>query len=78
MRKSYFLGRYEYPETINGAYELLVRTSGQFGGRILRRLRRNFINEHGCGGRISVMFTQTIGDQGERNSTSGSNSSQGY
>ena len=34
MRKSDFVGRYEYPETINGAYELLVRTLMKFGGGI--------------------------------------------
>ena len=26
LRKSAFVGRYEYPETIDGTYELLVRT----------------------------------------------------
>ena len=42
MRKSDFVGRYEYPNMINGAYELLVLTSSQFGISILRRGRRNF------------------------------------
>ena len=36
-----FVGRYEYAETINGSYELLVRTSSQFGGRIIRGGREN-------------------------------------
>ena len=31
-KKSDFVGRDEYPETINGAYELLVRNTKQFGG----------------------------------------------
>ena len=66
-RKSDFVGIYEYPETIKGAYELLVRTSRQFGGSILRGGRRNFRNERGSGGRTSVMFTQKRGDRGERN-----------
>ena len=35
LRKAYFVERYKYTETINGAYELLVRTSRQFGGIIL-------------------------------------------
>ena len=67
MRKLDFVGIYEYPETINGAYELLVRTSRQFGGSILRGGRRYFRNEHGHGDRTSVMFMQTRGDQGENN-----------
>ena len=44
MRKLAFVGRYEYPEAINGSYELLVHTSRQFGGRIIRRGRRSFRN----------------------------------
>ena len=60
MRKSALVGRYEYPEAINGAYELLVHTSRQFCGRIIRRGRRSFRR----GGRTSVMFTQTRGNQG--------------
>ena len=77
MSKAGFVGRYECPETINGAYELLVRTSRQFGGSILRGGRRNFRNERGCGDRSGVIFTQTRGDRGERKSTSGINLSQG-
>ena len=71
-----FLGRYEYPEMMNGAYELFVRTSRQFDGSILRGGSQNFGNRCGHGGRTSVMFTQTRCDRGEQNSTSGSNSSQ--
>ena len=41
LRKAYFLGD-EYTEMVNGSYELLVRTSSQFGGSILRRVRLNF------------------------------------
>ena len=37
--KSYFVGRDEYPEMINGAHELLVSTSRKFGGIILRGRR---------------------------------------
>ena len=59
-RKAYSKGRDEYPDTVNGAYELLVHTSRQFGGRIIRRGRRSFRR----GGRTSVMFTQTRGNQG--------------
>ena len=44
LSKVDFLGRYEYPEIINGAYKLLVLTSRQFGGRILRGRRLNFRN----------------------------------
>ena len=77
MRKVDFVGRDEYPKTINGAYELSVRTSSQFGGRIIRGGRRNFRNERGNGGRTIVMFTQTIGDRGEYESTPGINSPQG-
>ena len=64
---------------VNGAYELLVRTARQFGRIILRVERQSFINECGRGGRTSMMFTQTgvRGDRGERNSTPGSNLSQG-
>ena len=40
MRKSDFVGRYEYPRIIKGGYGLLVCTSSQFGGSILRRGRR--------------------------------------
>ena len=36
MRKAYFVGRYEYPEILHGACELLVHTSRCFGGNILR------------------------------------------
>ena len=36
MRQVAFSGRDEYPETINGAYELLVCNSRQFCGRILK------------------------------------------
>ena len=71
--KSDFVGRDEYPETINGAYELLVRTSRQFGGIILRGGRRFFRNERGHGVRTSVVFTQERGNQGERKYTSGNN-----
>ena len=61
LRKAYFVGRYEYSETVNGAYELLVRNSRQFGGSILRRGRRNFGSKRGSSGRISVIFTQERG-----------------
>ena len=73
MRKEDFLGRDEYPEMVNGAYELLVHTSIKFGESILKGGRRNF--RKGCvyGGRTSVMITQTRGYQGGRKSTSGSN-----
>ena len=57
MSKADFVGKDEYPETINGAYELLVLASRQFGGIILRGGRRNFRNENGYGGRTSIMFT---------------------
>ena len=79
-RKAYFVGRGEYTEMINEAFELLARTSRHFGGSILRGGRRNFRNEHGCGGRTSVVFTKTRGrgDQGGHSSTSGSNSHKGY
>ena len=40
--------------------------------------RRNFRNERRCGVRNSVMFTNTRGNRSEHNSTSRSNSSQGY
>ena len=68
MRKTDFVGRDEYPETINGACEVLVRASRMFGGSILRQRRQNFKRERGRGGITSVMFTQTIiiGNQGER------------
>ena len=69
------MGRDEYPKTINGAYEVLLRTSRQFGGIILRGGRRSFINECGRGGRTSVMFTQTGGNQCESKSKSGRKSS---
>ena len=64
---------------VDGAYELLVRTARKFGGIILRVERQNFRNERGRGGRTSMMFTQTggRGGRGERNSTPGSNLSQG-
>ena len=61
LRKLYFVGRYEYSETVNGAYELLVRNSRQFGGSILKRERRNFGSKRGSSGRISVIFTQERG-----------------
>ena len=64
-------GEYEYPETTNGAYKLLVHTSRKFGESILRGGRRNLRNERGHGVRTSVMFTQKRGDRGERNSTPG-------
>ena len=73
MSKAGFVGRYECPETINGAYELLVRTSRQFGGSILRGGIRVFRNERGHGVRTSVVFTQERGNQGERKYTSGNN-----
>ena len=79
MIKADFVGGDEYPETINGAYELLLHTSRQFYGIMLRGGRRNFINEGVCGGRTRVMFTQTRG-RGNRckfNSTPGRNSYQG-
>ena len=56
MRKAVFVVRDEYPEKINGAYELLVRTSRQFGGSLLKGGRRNFRNECVHGGITSVMF----------------------
>ena len=52
------MGRDEYPETVNIAYKLFVRTSRKFGGSILRVRRRKFRSECRRGGRISVMFTQ--------------------
>ena len=64
LRKAAFVVRDEYPETINGAYELLVSASDQFCGIILRGGIRNVINEGGRGGRNSVIFTQTRGDRG--------------
>ena len=77
-RKEGFVGRNEYPETINRAYKLLVHTSRPFGGSIIKGGRQFFINERGHGDRTSVMFIETRGDQGEPKHTSGSNSSQGY
>ena len=77
LSKAAFVGRYEYPETINGSYELFVRTSRKFGGSIIREGRRNFRNESRHGGRTSVIFIQTRGDQGEHKYTSGRNLSQG-
>ena len=59
IRKTYFLRRDEYTETINGVYKLFVHNSRQFGGIILRGGRLHFRNESGCGGGTSVMFTQT-------------------
>lgn len=59
LRKAYFLGRDEYSEIINGAYELLLFTSSQLVVSILSGGRQHFRNERGCGGRTSVMFTQT-------------------
>ena len=50
--------KFEYTEIINGANELLLLASGQFFGSILRGGRCSFRNEHVCGGRNSVMFTQ--------------------
>ena len=41
LRGGGVVGRHEYPEAINGAYELLVRTSRQFGGSILRGGEKN-------------------------------------
>ena len=76
-RKVDLVGRHKYPETIKGAHELLVLASRQCGGSILREGRRKFINERGNGGRTIVMFTQTIGDRGEYESTPGINSPQG-
>ena len=40
-RKEYFVGRDEYTETVNRAYELLVRTSSQFGGSVIMGGREN-------------------------------------
>ena len=76
--KADFVGRDEYPKTINGAYEVLLRTSRQFGGIILRGRRSNFTNERRHGGRKSGMFTQTKGryKRGECESTPRRNSSQ--
>ena len=56
--KADLLGRDEYPETVNGACELLVRNSSQFGGSILRERRQNFIIKSGRDGITSVMFTK--------------------
>ena len=39
LRRASFVGGYEYPQMINGEYELLVCTSSQFGGSILRVVR---------------------------------------
>ena len=64
MRKVDFVGRDEYPETINGSYELLVRTSRQCGGRILRGGRQHFSDEGRHVSRTSIMFTKTRGNQG--------------
>ena len=61
MIKADFVGGDEYPETINGAYELLLHTSRQFYGIMLRGGRRNFINECTRGGITTVMFIQTSG-----------------
>ena len=58
LMKADFLGRYEYPEMMNGAYELFVRTSRQFNGSNLRGGSQNFGNRCGHGGRTSVMFTK--------------------
>ena len=56
-----------------------MRDSRQFCVSILKRGRKTFRSEHGRGGRTNVMFTQTRirGDQAERKSTPGINSSQG-
>ena len=77
MRKTDFVGRDEYPKTINAAYELLVRTLRQFGVIILRGGGIHFRNECGNGGRTSVMFTQTRSNRGEHKYTLGINPSQG-
>ena len=55
-------------------------TSRNVGGSILRGGRQNFRNEPQSGGRTSIMFAQTRGkgNQGERISTSGNKSPQGY
>ena len=42
LSKAAFVVRYKYNETINRAYELLVRTSRHFGGSILRGGRQSF------------------------------------
>ena len=59
MSKADFVGRDEYPETINGAYELLDIPSRQFGGSVLRVRRLSFRNDDGRGVTTSVMLTQT-------------------
>ena len=60
--------------------KLLLRTSRDFSGSILRGGRLNFRNEYEHGGITRVIFTQTRrrGDRGERRPEPGSNSSQGY
>ena len=65
---------------VNGAYELLVRTSRKFGGSIMKGGIHNFRSECGRGIRTSVMFIQERGrgDQGGRISTPGGNLPQGY
>ena len=75
LRKVYFVGRYEYSETVNEAYELLVRNSRQFGGSVLRREIINFGSKRGSSGRISVIFTQErgIGNRGGQRSKPGIN-----
>ena len=57
-RKSYFGGRDEYNEMVNGAYEILVCTSRKYDGSIPRGVICNFRSKRSCDGRTSVMFTQ--------------------
>ena len=52
-----------------------MRTSRQFGGSILKGGRQKFRSDCGCGGRTSIMFTQTGGRRnwGGHRSTPGRN-----
>ena len=61
LSKSAFIGIHEYPYMVNGACDLLVRTSRKFGGIILRVGRQNFRSERRRGGRTSIIFTQARG-----------------
>ena len=64
---------------LNGAYELLVSISRQFGRSILRGGRRNFRREFGRGGRNRIMYTQARlrGDQDGRSLKEGIHPPQG-
>ena len=60
-RKLDFVVINEYPETVNGAYKLLVHKLKECDESILRVGRQKFRSEHGHGVRTSDMFKQERG-----------------